>query len=206
MSDLNIDEHLLEEVRHRLTLRDPNFQAVESVVNMMSQHYDVEEEQASFECIVDSATGVGKTYIMAGLIEYLAGLHTPARNFLILTPGRTIRDKTIRNFTPGDVKSITKSMRSDPVVITADNFDSPATAKAIADTSRTKVYIFTVQSLTETTEASGGRKTHLYQEFLGASFTTGSAHSRTSWSSPMSTTATADLRSQRQLPTSILSS
>lgn len=170
MSDLNIDEHLLEEVRHRLTLRDPNFQAVESVVNMMSQHYDVEEEQASFECIVDSATGVGKTYIMAGLIEYLAGLHTPARNFLILTPGRTIRDKTIRNFTPGDVKSITKSMRSDPVVITADNFDSPATAKAIADTSRTKVYIFTVQSLTETTEASGGRKTHLYQEFLGASF------------------------------------
>ncbi|WP_046471396.1 DEAD/DEAH box helicase family protein [Allosalinactinospora lopnorensis] len=170
MSDLKVDEHLLEEVKHRLSLRDPNFRAVESVANMMSQHYDVEEKTEPFECIVDSATGVGKTYIMAGLLEYLAGIGTPARNFLILTPGRTIRDKTVRNFTPGDDKAITKSMRSDPVIVTADNFDSAATANAITDTSKTKVYIFTVQSLTETTEASGGRKTHAYQEFLGASF------------------------------------
>ncbi|NDL57019.1 DEAD/DEAH box helicase family protein [Phytoactinopolyspora mesophila] len=169
MSDLKVDEHLLEEVRHRLTLRTPNYQAVESVAYMMSQHYDVEERQEPFECIVDSATGVGKTYIMAGLIEYLAGIDTPARNFLILTPGRTIRDKTVRNFTPGDDKAITSSMRSDPVVVTADNFDSAAIAKAITDTSKTKVYIFTVQALTKP-DTDAGRATHDYQEFLGASF------------------------------------
>lgn len=169
MGDLNVDEQLLEEVRHRLTLREPNFQAVESVAYMMSQHYDVEENTEPFECIVDSATGVGKTYIMAALIEYLAGLDNPARNFLVLTPGRTIRDKTIRNFTPGDVKSVTGAMKADMVLVTADNFDSAAVASAITDTSKTKVYIFTVQALTETNEASGGRKTHEYQEFLGGS-------------------------------------
>lgn len=168
MSDLKVDEHLLEEVRHRLTLRDPNFQAVESVAYTMSQHYDVEEKNEPFECIVDSATGVGKTYIMAGLIEYLASIDTPARNFLILTPGRTIRDKTVRNFTPGDSKAITKSMRVAPTVVTADNFDSPAIAKAITDTSKTKVYIFTVQALTKP-DTDAGRATHDYQEFLGAS-------------------------------------
>lgn len=168
MSDLNVDEHLLEEVRHRLTLRDPNFQAVESVAYTMSQHYDVDEKTEPFECIVDSATGVGKTYIMAGLIEYLASIDVPARNFLILTPGRTIRDKTVRNFTPGDDKAITKSMRVAPTVVTADNFDSPAIAKAISDTSKTKVYIFTVQALTKP-DSDAGRATHAYQEFLGAS-------------------------------------
>lgn len=169
MSDLKVDEHLLEEVRHRLSLRTPNFQAIESVAYMMSQHYDVEEQQEPFECIVDSATGVGKTYIMAGLIEYLAGIDTPARNFLILTPGRTIRDKTVRNFTRGDDKALTASMRSDLVVVTADNFDTAAIAKAITDTSKTKVYIFTVQALTKP-DTDAGRETHEYQEFLGASF------------------------------------
>lgn len=167
MSDLSIDSDLLEEVRHRLTLRAPNAQAVESVAFMMSQHYDVEGKEEPFECIVDSATGVGKTYIMAGLIEYLAGIDTPARNFLILTPGRTIRDKTVRNFTPGDDKAITEAMCSEPVMVTADNFNSPSIAAAMKDTSRTKVYIFTVQALTSQT--GDGRATHDYQEFLGAS-------------------------------------
>ncbi|MEQ5803377.1 DEAD/DEAH box helicase family protein [Halomonas sp. H10-9-1] len=167
MSNLIVDTHLLEEVRHRLDLRTPNAQAVESVAYMMSQHYDVEGKTEPYECIVDAATGVGKTYIMAALIEYLAGIDTPARNFLILTPGRTIRDKTIRNFTPGDRKSVTSAMRSSPIVITADNFNSPAISAAMDDASQTKVYIFTVQALTSKT--GDGRATHEYQEFLGAS-------------------------------------
>lgn len=167
MSDLIVDSNLLEEIRHRLDLRVPNAQAVESVAFMMSQHYDVDSKTEPFECIIDSATGVGKTYIMAGLIEYLAGIDTPARNFLILTPGRTILDKTIRNFTPGDSKAVTEAMCSAPIVVTADNFNSPAIAAAMKNSSRTKVYIFTVQALTSKT--GDGRATHDYQEFLGAS-------------------------------------
>lgn len=167
MTTLRIDEHLLEEIRHRLTLRTPNADAVKSAVAMLSQHYDVEGKTEPFHCVIDSATGVGKTFIMVGIIEYLAGIEAPARNFLILTPGRTIRDKTVRNFTPGDPRSITPLMRSNPFLVTAENFKSPATAAALADASRTKVYVFTVQALTSST--GDGRETHDYQESLGSS-------------------------------------
>lgn len=167
MTTLRIDEQLLEEIRHRLTLRTPNADAIKSAMAMLSQHYDVEGKAEPFHCIIDSATGVGKTFIMVGIVEYLAGIESPTRNFLILTPGRTIRDKTVRNFTPGDSRAITPLMRSNPFLVTADNFKSSATAAALADTTRTKVYVFTVQALTSST--GDGRETHEYQESLGAS-------------------------------------
>ena len=107
MPGLNVDGNLLAEIRHRLTLRDPNAVAVESVANVISQHYDVDSGESPLEMIVVSATGVGKTYVMAGIMDYLAGTDDPARNFLLLAPGRTIRDKSINNFTPGHPKSIT---------------------------------------------------------------------------------------------------
>ncbi|TFV91182.1 DEAD/DEAH box helicase family protein [Blastococcus sp. CT_GayMR16] len=168
MPDLNVDSNLVAEVRHRLTLRDPNALALESVVNVISQHYDVEGGESPLEMIVDSATGVGKTYIMAGIMEYLAGAADPARNFLLLAPGRTIRDKSVNNFTPGHAKSITQLLRSDPYVVTKDNFSSPATLAVMRDPGRTKLYIFTVQALTSAT--GDGRATHEYQETLGGSF------------------------------------
>lgn len=168
MPDLNVDSNLLEEVRHRLTLRDPNALALESVANVISQHYDVEGKESPLVMIVDSATGVGKTYIMAGIMEYLAGTEDPARNFLLLAPGRTIRDKSINNFAPGHPKSITELLRSDPYVVDKNNFKSPATLAVMKDPSRTKLYIFTVQALTSAT--GDGRETHEYQETLAGSF------------------------------------
>lgn len=167
MSDVQINDDLLAEIEHRLELRLPNRDAVESVAAMTSMHFDVDGLEPPYECIVDSATGVGKTYVMAGLIEYFAGLETPARNFLLLAPGRTIRDKSINNFAPGHRKSLTGAMKSEPYVITADNFKSPATRKVMADDSRTKLFIFTVQALTSKT--GDGRATHDYQEWLGGS-------------------------------------
>lgn len=167
MSSIQVNDDLLSGIGHRLELRKPNREAVESVAAMTSMHFDVEGKAAPFECIVDSATGVGKTYVMAGLIEYFAGLETPARNFLLLAPGRTIRDKSIKNFSPGHRKSLVGAMESDPFVITADNFKSPATRKVMEDRSRTKLFIFTVQALTSKT--GDGRATHEYQEWLGGS-------------------------------------
>lgn len=168
MGDLRFESDLLDEVAHRLDLRDPNKEAIQSVVLRTSQHYDVDELTTPFECIVDSATGVGKTYVMAGLVEYLAGSERPARNFLLLAPGRTIRDKSINNFTPGHNKSLTAAMKSRPFLVTSDNFDSPATRSVMDDPSRTKLYVFTVQALTSAT--GDGRATHEYQESLGGSF------------------------------------
>lgn len=167
MSDVRINEDLLSEIEHRLELRLPNRDALASVAAMTSMHFDVDGLEAPFECIVDSATGVGKTYVMAGLIEYFSGLETPARNFLLLAPGRTIRDKSINNFTPGRRKSLTDAMKSEPYVVHADNFKSPATRKVMDDESRTKLFIFTVQALTSKT--GDGRATHEFQEWLSGS-------------------------------------
>jgi type III restriction enzyme len=168
MGELKFDKNLLAEVAHRLDLREPNREAIRSVVLRTSDHYDVLEKEEVFECIVDSATGVGKTFVMAGLIEYLAGTQTPARNFLLLAPGRTIRDKSINNFTPNHNKSLTAAMKSRPFVVTSENFNTPATLEKMADPSITKLYIFTVQALTSAT--GDGRETHDFQEDLGGSF------------------------------------
>ncbi|MCT9625966.1 DEAD/DEAH box helicase family protein [Pseudarthrobacter equi] len=170
MTDVTIDQDLLKQIAARLELRDPNQQAIESVAAMTSMHYDVDGKEGPFECIVDSATGVGKTYVMAGLIDYFAGLETPARNFLLLAPGRTIRDKSVKNFTPGNSKSLTAAMKAAPYVVTKDNFKQSSTLTAMKDPSRTKLYIFTVQALTQKDEKSGGRETHEYQETLSGSF------------------------------------
>jgi len=168
MGELRYEPDLLDEIAHRLDLRAPNRSAIESVALRTSQHYDVDQMPGPFECIVDSATGVGKTYVMAGLVEYLAGAQRPARNFLLLAPGRTIRDKSIQNFTPGHGKSLTAAMRSRPYLVTSENFATPATFKAMSDPSVTKLYVFTVQALTSAT--GDGRATHEYQEDLGGSF------------------------------------
>ena len=169
MGELQFQPDLLDEVAHRLDLREPNRKAVESVLLRTSDHYDVQSNTEPYECIVDSATGVGKTYVMAGLMEYLAGAETPARNFLLLAPGRTIRDKSISNFTPGNPKSLRHLLRSNPVVITADNFNTQATRIVMDDPAVTKLYIFTVQALTSSI-GEEGRATHESQENLGMSF------------------------------------
>lgn len=168
MGELRFDDGLLAEVAHRLDLREPNRKAIESVALRVTDHFDGQESPPPFEYIVDSATGVGKTYVMAGLIEYFAGTDTPARNFLLLAPGRTIRDKSIKNFTPGNAKSLTPAMKSRPFVVTSENFNSPTTVKTMRDSSITKLYVFTVQALTSAT--GDGRATHEYQEYLGGSF------------------------------------
>jgi type III restriction enzyme len=168
MGELQFQPDLLDEVAHRLDLREPNRRAIESVVLRTSDHYDVRGNTEPYECIVDSATGVGKTYVMAGLMEYLAGAAAPVRNFLLLTPGRTIRDKSVRNFTAGTSKSLRHLLRSNPYVVTADNFNTQSTRIAMDDPATTKLYVFTVQALTSST--GEGRATHEPQENLGRSF------------------------------------
>lgn len=166
---MSVDTDLIAEIRSRLQLRRPNADAVLSVVNALANHVEG-EGTGPFEGIVDSATGVGKTYIMAGLIEYLSAQPT-SRNFLVLTPGRTINQKTIENFTRGSRRSLMPSLLSQPKLVTSENFDSAAIRRAIEDTSQTKVYVFTVQSLLlGRADSEQQRKTHEYQEGLGGGF------------------------------------
>lgn len=108
-SPLDVHEDVVQEVAARLDLRDPNRDAVQSLVWEVSQHYDVDEGQRPFEAVIDSATGVGKTYVLVGAMEVLAAAYG-VRDFAIATPGRMILEKTRDNVTPGHAKSLLGSM------------------------------------------------------------------------------------------------
>jgi len=170
VAELELFEDGIAEIAARLDLREPNREALQTLAAEVSQHYDVDEAPPPFEAVIDSATGVGKTYILTGAMELFAGTQD-VTEFVIITPGRTILEKTRDNFTPGHPKSLLGPMGFRPVVITAENFATPAMRSAMDDDSQVKIYLFTVQSLLKP-EAKANRKTYKFQEGLGTEFYT----------------------------------
>jgi type III restriction enzyme len=168
VAELQLSEDAIAEIASRLDLREPNRAAVETLAAEVSQHYDVDGQPPPFEAVIDSATGVGKTYILTGAMELFAAVNE-VRDFVVIAPGRTILEKTKDNFTPGHPKSLLGPMSFRPVVITADNFATPAMRAAMDDETQVKIYLFTVQSLIKP-ESKVGRKTHKFQEGLGTEF------------------------------------
>jgi type III restriction enzyme len=73
------------------------------------------------------------------------------------------------HFTVGHPKSLLGGMEVRPVVITSENFATPAMRAAMDDPEQVKVYIFTVQALLKP-ESETGRKVHKFQEGLGEAF------------------------------------
>lgn len=168
MSELEIHSDVVAEVAARLDLREPNRLAVETIDAEVSQYFDVDGREAPFEAVLDVATGVGKTYVMAGAMELMVEAYG-ITDFVVITPGSAILNKTKDNFTAGHPKSLLERMSFEPILITADNFASPAMRTAMDDPDRVKVYLFTVQSLIKPSSKQG-RKVHKFQEGLGAEF------------------------------------
>jgi type III restriction enzyme len=154
-----VNEDVAERIAGLLDLRVPNHQALLSVAHRLTG------APVPFEGVVDVATGVGKTFILAALIDYLAEV-SDVRNFVIIAPGRTILEKTLDNFTAGARKSLVDKMSTRPVLVTADNFNSPEIRRVLDDPNEVKVFVFTVQSLTGTRNEQR-RKVHKFQEGLG---------------------------------------
>lgn len=161
-----VDTNRIEAIASALDLRRPNREALESIA-WTSWHHFASGRAAPFEGVVDSATGVGKTYIMASALDYFAG--DGIRNFAIVCPGRTILSKTVEQFTAGTERSLLTGTEVEPVVVTADNFDTPAMRTTMDDNDQVKLYVFTVQSLVRPT-TKVGKRTHTFQEGLGSAF------------------------------------
>lgn len=157
----------IEAIASALDLREPNKDALTSIALVLGQHYKVDGRSAPFEGVCDCATGVGKTYIMVGAIDYFAA--EGVRNFVIVAPGKTILNKTVANFTRSHRRSLVEGMSVDPVLVTADNFNSAAMREAMDDPQQVKVFIFTVQSLIDP-RTTASRKTRKFQEGLGEAF------------------------------------
>ena len=153
------DGSLLAEVSARMDLRTPNAEALDVLARCFNA-----AAGKPFEAVCDMATGVGKTYLAAGLVDYLAA--SGVRHAVVVTPGRTILEKTIANFTPGHPKSLLGGMGCTPTVVTAETFDSGATAAALADENTVKLFVFTVQQLIRP-KAKASRRTRVFREWLG---------------------------------------
>lgn len=150
------DSALISEVAANLDLRRPNELGLVAVAEAVTRG-------DGREVVCDLATGVGKTYLAAGLVEYLA--RSGVRNILFVTPGTTIYDKTIANFTPGSTKFVA-GLTVDPVLITADNFARGQVGDALHDPTRVKLFVFNVQQLIRPT-AKTSRRTRRDDEYIG---------------------------------------
>ena len=151
------DPDLVATVAHTLDLRAPNLAALDAI----ARHLDGADPGT--EMVADLATGVGKTFVAGGLLDYLA--ETGIRNVVIITPGSTIQRKTVDNLTPGHPKFL-RGLRCNPLVITLDELERGTIAQALGDDNRFKVFVFTVQSLLRP-DTKDARRAHRAHETLG---------------------------------------
>lgn len=157
--DFVYDPGLVETVATNLNLRKPNKDAVTHISAAL------EGSVRGQQLVADLATGVGKTYVAGGLLDYLHGIGV--RNIVIITPGSTIQRKTISNLTPGHPKYL-RGLQSRPVVITIDDFAKGNVAQALENPDLFKVFVFTVQSLLRP-NTKENRRAHRDHETVGQS-------------------------------------
>jgi type III restriction enzyme len=162
---------VLDSVEATLELRDPNVVAIRTIAQRLYEHALKAQAGADdfFEGVVDSATGMGKSFIIAGTIDYFAQLGV--RNFAVITPGSAIQDKTVNQFTAGHPKSIVEGMEVKPCVVHSGNFTTSSIAADFDDPDKIKLFVFTVQSLLPIgPESKQRRKTRTFHEGLGKEF------------------------------------
>ena len=93
--NISFDSDLIETISADFDLRTPNKEALRKLIFTLDGDYDPNVMQ-----VINLATGVGKTYLMAAFIEYLR--QQGVGNVMIVTPGKTVQTKTVHNFVPGN--------------------------------------------------------------------------------------------------------
>ncbi|WP_368387884.1 DEAD/DEAH box helicase, partial [Schaalia turicensis] len=114
--NISFDSDMLESISAEFDLRAPNKEALRQLVFTLDGDYDPDVMQ-----VLNLATGVGKTYLMAAFVEYLR--RQGVGNVVIVTPGKTVQAKTVQNFTPGSPRYITGAAVP-PEVVTPQDYSA----------------------------------------------------------------------------------
>lgn len=179
MKRLNIryDADLVEQISSDFDLRTPNKNALRKLIFTLDGDYDPNVMQ-----VVNLATGVGKTYLMAAFIEYLR--RQGVKNVIIVTPGKIIQAKTIQNFSQGTSRYITGA-EVPPDIVTPQNYSELASrlnGGSIASGRGIPMltFIFNIQQLIAPKEDEGAthgnsddsmrRKARKFDETIGVLF------------------------------------
>ena len=156
-TEITYDEALIEEVAACFDLREPNKQALATLVGRIASG------EAGQELVADLATGVGKTFLMSSLIEYLA--QQGVRDVLVVTPGSTIQRKTLANFDEASSKYVPGADVS-PFIVTPENFQTANVGSVLRNRNQLKVFVFNIQQLISPT-AKVSRRVRAADENLG---------------------------------------
>lgn len=151
--NISFDSDMLESISAEFDLRAPNKEALRQLVFTLDGDYDPDVMQ-----VLNLATGVGKTYLMAAFVEYLR--RQGVGNVVIVTPGKTVQAKTVQNFTPGTPRYIMGSAVP-PEVVTPQDYSAwvarqngPARL-AFGREVPMLAFIFNIQQLIAPKEAEG---------------------------------------------------
>lgn len=171
--NISYDENLIAQMTAKFDLRKPNVEALKAIVRRLeSGDFDPQEQ-----LVLDLATGVGKTYIMASLVEYLR--RQGVMNVMIVTPNTVVQNKTVADFSQGSNRYI-GGFDIPPALVTPDDVQKLRLGESwyhlFAGEGASTVYIFNVQQLFPPkeegkNEATGveaqRRKTWRFQEETG---------------------------------------
>lgn len=114
--NISFDSDILEEISAQFDLRAPNKEALRQLVFTLDGDYD-----PAVMHVLNLATGVGKTYLMAAFVEYLR--RQGVGHVMIVTPGKTVQAKTVQNFTEGSPRYI-KGSNVCPRVVTPQDYSA----------------------------------------------------------------------------------
>src|SRR5690349_11933914 len=122
---LVFNQNILDNIAKKLELREPNKRSVQAFLNYYYNSENGSEKLS--EHILSVATGVGKTNIIAAILNYLAETEK-ITNFLIVAPGKIIREKTINNFSINKPNSLADKLTiKSPHIIDIKNFHTVKT-------------------------------------------------------------------------------
>ncbi len=113
---ITYDSDLIEAISSDFDLRKPNKEALRKLIFTLDGEYSPEVMQ-----VLNLATGVGKTFLMAAFMEYLRV--QGVGNVVIVTPGKVVQSKTVQNFTPGSGKYI-KGAQVPPDIVTPQDYSA----------------------------------------------------------------------------------
>ena len=151
------DPDLIERVASDFDLRKPNKNALKELV----QRIDEGEYDPAVMQVMNLATGVGKTYLMAAFVEYLR--LQGVGNVVIVTPGRIVQAKTRLNFIPGSNRFIAGAAIPPDVVTPQDysawiaRMNGPSAATYGQDVP-TLAFVFNIQQLIAPKSLDGATK------------------------------------------------
>lgn len=113
---ISLDGSTIDQIAREFDLRTPNREGLRQLIFHLTGDFDQLEP-----LVLDMATGVGKTYLMAAAVEYLR--RQGMRNVMIVTPSLVVQNKSVQNFSSGS-KRYVEGFAKAPDVVSPQSYNA----------------------------------------------------------------------------------